>query len=249
MFLGERVEYEHCFVSDFHSGSLYFDAPAFHRLLSKLLELKVECKRLHLVGDLLEGKLNHRGQLYESFPLELQEEIGLRVIEKLVTYLRPERLFVLPGNHDRKYSINLLDHLVQVLRERFDVVYYRDSDFYVVDGVLVIHSVGNTGGSSYTGITPMIMSMVDKIKEVYGVDGRVVVIGHYHKYVSVQHGNTALFLLPSFQYSNNPLREARGMLCLRKTGEVLPVLVQPSRREDIVQYWRRVVGFFLYLNP
>ncbi len=82
--------WKHCFISDLHCGSLYFDAPAFKNVVKKIEEEKLRCETLHIVGDIVEGKFNHASQLYESFPFPVQRSIAVKVIEKLVEVLRPK---------------------------------------------------------------------------------------------------------------------------------------------------------------
>lgn len=73
--------WHHCFVSDLHCGSQYFNAPAFKTMLKRLEEEKLRCEVLHIVGDVVEGIFNHTGQYYESFPFPLQRGIAVKAIK------------------------------------------------------------------------------------------------------------------------------------------------------------------------
>ncbi|MEM4818976.1 MAG: metallophosphoesterase [Nanopusillaceae archaeon] len=108
----EGEEYTYGFVSDIHCGSVYFDYPAFKKTIEKLKDMNVKARHLYLLGDLIEGKLNHRGQLYEAFPLDYQIAILRSIVERLVLTLGARHLYILPGNHDRKYGLNLLDTFI-----------------------------------------------------------------------------------------------------------------------------------------
>ena len=76
------------------------------------------CEVLHVAGDVVKGKLNHKGQHYNAFPPDIQQWIAFEAIMKLIETVKPREVHVLPGNHDREHSINLLDNVVAELKER-----------------------------------------------------------------------------------------------------------------------------------
>lgn len=239
----EGEEYTYAFISDLHCGSVYFDYPSFRRVIEKLKDEKLKARHLYLLGDLIEGKLNHKGQLYEAFPIEYQLAILRSIVERLVVTLGAKHLYILPGNHDRKYGLNLLDTFILKNQPDFEkmgieVKYLRDKDFHVNGQVLVVHGLSVSGGSDYTSVTPLVLNNLVGLVRLYGYFNiRYIVTGHYHRYGDIYYQGFRVIVLPSFQYSSRPLRECRGIVLLNGDGRTLPVLVQPSKREEILEYW------------
>ena len=230
--------WRHCFISDLHAGSLYFDAPAFRKMVKRLEEEKLRCEVLHVVGDVVEGKFNHTGQLYEAFPFPVQRSVAVRSIVKLVEVLRPKTVHIIPGNHDRKYGFNLLDTVVQDLEEKLgkvEIQYHRDDDYYVTDNILVLHGITRSAGSDYTGLTPLIQNNLIPLALQHGAD--TIVLGHYHRSVIIRYMGRLIIALPSFQYTGKPLRNERGMIMMRG-DEIKLITVEASDRRTLVEYWR-----------
>ena len=146
------------------------------------------------------------------------------------------------GNHDRKYAFNLLDVIVEELESELGGVkihYYRDDDYYVVDRILLLHGITRSGGSDYTGITPLIQNNIIPLAIENNTD--IVVLGHYHRSVLVQYMGRIIIALPSFQYANKPLRNERGMVLLRERDTIKLVRTKPCKRAELIEYWRRAV--------
>lgn len=237
-----------CLLSDLHAGSMYFDLPAFREAVARMLAATMRaCHELHILGDVVEGKLNHKGQGYESFPLEMQEEIGYKAVSHAVKMLGPERIIVLPGNHDRKWGINLLDRIVERLAETFPwkrIDYYRDEHYYFDEEarLLGLHGIDRTGGSDYLGLTPLIMNNIMEIEEAE--KARYIVLGHYHRPVVVQYRKKLILTTGSFQHGARPLRNYRTMYVLEagENATVHFVDPQPTPRRELVEFWKRVAA-------
>ena len=239
-----KTVYQHGFISDLHVGSMKFDILKYREMLNRIKEENVHVLHLHILGDLLEGKLNHKDQLYDSLPLELQEALAIELLSELIELLDPVDVNILAGNHDRKWGINMLDNVVSELRKRFpekEIIYYRDAEYYTTfDGILCVHGLRSFKGSDYTGVTPLMLSNV--IELARSVEERVgkirkIVIGHYHRYVNLTFMGYDIFLLPSFQYSERPMRNARGMLLI--DWDIAYKIILPSSLwSDIAGYWR-----------
>lgn len=150
---------------------------------------------------------------------------------------------MIPGNHDRKYGFNLLNVVVDDLRKAFEkenveIVYHRDDDYYVVDGILVLHGVTRSSGSDYTGIMPLIQNNLIPLALQHNAS--VIVLGHYHRSVILRYMGRLIITLPSFQYASKPLRNERGMIMMR--GDELKIVsVEPSDRASLINYWRTAV--------
>jgi len=236
--------YQHAFVSDLHIGSMRFDILKYREMLKRIKEENIHTLHLHVLGDVVEGKLNYKDQLYESLPMEIQEALAVEIISELVEVLEPIDVTILSGNHDRKWGINLLDNVVSELKRRFpnkEIVYYRDSEYYLTfDGILCIHGIRSFKGSDYTGVTPLMLSnVVELARSVEERAGRIrkIIVGHYHRYVNVEYMGYDIYILPSFQYTERPLRNQRGMVFI--DWDVVHKIILPSSLwADIVGYWR-----------
>jgi len=242
-----KTIYQHGFVSDLHIGSLRFDILKYREMVKRIKEENVHTIHLHILGDIVEGKLNHREQLYDSLPLELQESLAIELLSELIEALDPIDVAVLPGNHDKKYGINLLDGVVNELRNRFpekEIMYYRNSEHYLTyDNILCAHGLKSFKGSDYTGVTPLMLSnIIELAKSVEERVGRIrkIVIGHYHRYSNIYYMGYDIYLLPSFQYSERPMRNARGMLLI--DWDIAYKIILPSSLwSDIYNYWREKI--------
>ncbi|MEM4619661.1 MAG: metallophosphoesterase [Desulfurococcaceae archaeon] len=234
--------YTDLFISDLHCGSIYFDILSYEKVLERLKKEEIKVLNLHLLGDLIDGKFNHQGQLYESFPIDIQIQILESSISKLIEIVEPLFIFILPGNHDRKYGINLLDIFVERLKGRYgkiEIKYFRDNLYYTDKFKLIIHGIKGLKGSDYTGFTPSLLNNLSNIAMVYNEYVRYIVSGHFHTFSMVYYHGYNMLLVPSFYYGERPLREVRGVVLLDETdGRVKPVLVSPSKREEIIDYWR-----------
>ncbi|MEM4618950.1 MAG: metallophosphoesterase [Desulfurococcaceae archaeon] len=236
--------YTDLFISDLHCGSIYFDILSYEKVLERLKKEEVKVTSIHLIGDLIDGKFNHQNQLYESLPIDIQTEILMNNIEKLINVVEPKIIHILPGNHDRKYGLNLLDVFVSRIKEKcggsIEVKYWRDNLYYVSSGLLVIHGVRGLRGSDYTGFTPSILNNLTNLPLMYKeYSVSTVVCGHFHSFSWVYYHGYNMIMVPSFYYGEKPLREVRGVVLLDSIdGEVKPVLEKPSKREEIIEYWR-----------
>lgn len=217
------ARWDNCVISDLHVGSWRFDYPALARILEAAEQEKISCRRLHLLGDLLEGKLNHRGQLYEALPLDLQRAELERVIREIVWVLRPKEIFILAGNHDRKYSIDLLEAVVESLRKqikRRKIEYIKD-EYYVSERTLYIHGLLLQRGSDYTGLTANILANLEAlVRSVEGGNFQIerVILGHYHRGIIEEWMFRDYVVVPSFQFSKKPLRNERAILLFNENG-------------------------------
>ncbi|MHA1589626.1 MAG: metallophosphoesterase [Candidatus Njordarchaeales archaeon] len=240
----EGTIFNHLFISDLHIGSLWFDVMMWRYVLGWIEKYRFKALDLHILGDVVEGKLNHRGQYYESFPLEIQESMAINVLSELIDLVDPRRIHILPGNHDRKYGINLLDNVVNVLREKHrDKIfhYYRDSDYYVVDNTLCLHGLKGFRGSDYLGLTPQILNNVVEFARLSGGKIEKIIMGHYHRYANIHYMGYDIYLLPSFQYSERPLRMERGILFLDNSGVIYKIIVKGASRNALIKYWKEIV--------
>jgi len=194
------------------------------------------CKYLHVVGDVVEGKFNHSGQLYEVFPFPIQRNLAVKTIKRLVRAVKPKELHIIPGNHDRKYAFNLLDVVIEDLEKELNdvrIMYYRDDEYYIVeDNILLLHGITRSSGSDYTGITPLIQNNIIPLALEH--NARTVVLGHYHRSVIVQYMGRLIIVLPSFQYASKPLRNERGLILLRNDTIKL-VRTKPSKRAELME--------------
>jgi DNA polymerase II small subunit/DNA polymerase delta subunit B len=233
--------WQHCFISDLHCGSIYFDVLAFKTMLKRLEEEKLRCENLHVAGDVVEGKFNRRGQDYEAFPADVQQMIAAKSLKRLIETLRPRKLYVIPGNHDRKYSINLLDRVIDELKktvQNLEIQYFRDDEYYVVENILVLHGITRSSGSDYTGLAPLIQSNLIPLALQHNAD--VIVLGHHHRSVIIRYMGRLIIALPSFQYASKLLRNERGMIMMR--GDELKIVsVEPSDRATLINYWRTAI--------
>jgi len=241
----EGTTFNHLFVSDLHIGSLWFDVIQWNYVLTWIRKYKFKALDLHILGDVIEGKLNHKGQYYDSFPLEIQESLSVKVLTELIDLVKPKRVHVIPGNHDRKYGISLLDNVVSELKEKYkddiEIHYYRDSDHYVVDDILCLHGLNNFRGSDYLGLTPQLMNNIVEFVRMTDRNVKKIVVGHYHRYVNVHYMGYDIYLLPSFQFSERPLRMERGVLFLDNSGVIFKIIVDGSTKEALLKYWRNAV--------
>jgi len=237
-----KMEFTHAFISDLHCGSLYFDLLAFNKVVGVLEHYKIRVRNLHVLGDVVEGKMNHRGQLYEAFPIDIQEEIAIKVLSKLIDLLKPKRLFIIAGNHDRKHGINLLDRVVSEIERKYSEIelhYYRDNDYYVYGSLLCLHGLSGFRGSDYLGLTPQLMNNVIGLVQMSGRAVKKIVMGHYHRFVNVTYLGYDIYALPSFQYSDRPLRMERGMLFIDDSGLVWKLMERATERSALIEWWRK----------
>ena len=240
--LRERWCYDIGAISDIHAGDESFDAIKFNKMLFDIRKLKIRVRELHVLGDIIEGKLNHRGQDFNAFPIDIQQEIALRVLRKLIKALRPEVVHILPGNHDMKHSINLIDSVVYKLeKEGFKIVYHRDEVGYGHGKYFFHHGLKRFYGSDYTAITPQILNNIVELARIYHPNAKVIVMGHYHKPVDLVYMGKRIVLLPSFQWAEKPLRNTRGMTFIKDSGEILPLFYDTSKKEEIKNYWKKAI--------
>jgi len=240
----EGTVFNHLFISDIHVGSLNFDIVQWNYVMTWIEKYRFKALDLHILGDVIEGKLNHKGQYYEAFPLEIQESLALKVLSELIDLVKPRRVHVIPGNHDKKYGINLLDNVVAELRDKYrdiEIHYYRDSDYYVVDDILCMHGLNNFKGSDYLGLTPQLMNNIVEFARLTSKNVRKIVVGHYHRYVNIHYMSYDIYMLPSFQYSERPLRMERGVLFLDNSGVIYKIIVDGSSRDQLLNYWKNVI--------
>ncbi len=122
--------------------------------------------------------------------------------------------------------------------EKAKIHYYRDDDYYVTDGILVLHGITRSSGSDYTGITPLIQNNIIPLTLQHNAN--TVVLGHHHRSVIIRYMDRLIIALPSFQYSSKPLRNERGMIMMR--GDELKIIsVGPSDRASLISYWRTAI--------
>ncbi len=108
----------------------------------------------------------------------------------------------------------------------------------MVENILVLHGITRSSGSDYTAITPLIQNNVIPLALQHNAD--VIVLGHYHRSVIIRYMGRLIIALPSFQYSNKPLRNERGMIMMR--GDELKIVsVKPSDRASLINYWRTAI--------
>ncbi len=163
---------------------------------------------------------------------------------KLIETVKPREVHVLPGNHDREHSINLLDNVVAELKKRnVNVVYHRDDEYYVYDKILVLRVIPCSSGSDYTGLTPLIQNNLIPLSLQHGAD--IIVLRHYHRSVIIRYMAKLIIALPSFQYSSKPLRNERGIIMLRG-DEVKIVHVEPTKRAKLIELQRNAIKIFFF---
>ena len=223
-----------------------FDYPALEAILGEMRTAGAVVDAVWVLGDLVEGKLNHRGQYYTAFPLEVQRCLAVQVLSHIMESVGARELYIIPGNHDRKHGIDLIREVVQALDEMYpDTVVYFDRD--VVDfldedagiRMLLLHGVGRTAGSDYLGLTPLIISNIMSIPEAAESD--LIVLGHYHKSVLLPYARKWILALPSFQAGGRPLRDERIVYVVSAGTpaglELAAYTATPTPRHKLTRYW------------
>ena len=224
------MKWDHCIIADLHVGSWRFDRPALQRILNQLRADKVKCRTLHLIGDLIEGKLNYKGQLYEARPIEEQQKELIDVLMLLFDVLRPKEIFILVGNHDKKYGLDLLYPAVIALRDKLrryrTGVHYIVDPWYTIDSIMFMHGIPGYRGSRYTGVSPALLNAL--LSQGLVVNANVVVLGHYHKQAVIRYMNKLFIVVPAFKYLDDPLRNDRAVLLMKNDGTFRWVETYPT---------------------
>ena len=234
------------FISDLHVGSIYFDYPSLLDMLNRMELNEERVDTIFVLGDLVEGKLNHKGQYYSAFPLELQQQLLIDVLRDLISAVSAKEVYIMPGNHDKKHGIDLIKSaILELMQEMRDVkIHYIEDEYFVyIDWetgkkFLLLHGIARTSGSDYLGLTPLILANILSIEE--SKDADLVVLGHYHKSVLIPYANKYILALASFQAMDRYLRNERIIYIVDVNDDFIDFRAYSTRannKSDLVMFW------------
>ena len=78
--------------------------------------------------------------------------------------------------------------------------------------------IGETPWRLVEGLVPEILGLGPLYAREYGVD--TIACGHYHVFAM----SPELILLPSFQWSDNPMHRTRGGVLMTDEGLIIPIV-------------------------
>lgn len=182
-------------VSDTHGGSKFEQLTALRDFYRHADELEVDAF-IH-AGDVTQGS--------DRMHLGMEHEVhahgsDAQVAYVAATYPRSERkvpTYMISGNHDASFLKDGGSNVVrQVCSAREDLVYLGQDAAYLTIGPLRAYVVHPDGGGSYAK-----SYKGQKFSESLPVekDVRLLLMGHYHNYVSFMQRQTSVFQLPCFQ--------------------------------------------------
>ena len=182
-------------VSDTHGGSKFEQYTALHRFYRHADESEVDAF-IH-AGDATQGSDRmHLGMEHEVHAHGSDAQVSYVA----ATYPRSERgakTYMISGNHDASFLKDGGSNVVrQIAAARDDIVYLGQDAAYLTIGNLRAYVVHPDGGGSYAKSYKgqKFSESLPQEKDV-----RLLLLGHYHNYVSFMQRETAVFQLPCFQ--------------------------------------------------
>lgn len=182
-------------VSDTHGGSKFEQLTALQAFYRHADENDVDAF-IH-AGDFVQGSDKmHLGMEHEVHAHGSDAQVSYVV----GTYPRSERgvkTYAISGNHDASFLKDGGSNVVrQIAKGREDIEYLGQDAAYLTIGNLRIYVVHPDGGGAYAK-----SYKGQKFSESLPVekDVRLLLLGHYHNYVSFMQRETAVFQLPCFQ--------------------------------------------------
>jgi predicted phosphodiesterase len=182
-------------VSDTHGGSKFEQLTALRAFYRHADEAEVDAF-IH-AGDFVQGSDRmHLGMEHEVHAHGSDAQVSYVV----GTYPRSERgakTYAISGNHDASFLKDGGSNVVrQIAKGREDIVYLGQDAAYLNIGNLRAYVVHPDGGGAYAK-----SYKGQKFSESLPADRdvRLLLLGHYHNYVSFMQRETAVFQLPCFQ--------------------------------------------------
>lgn len=217
-------------VSDTHFGSIMSDKKSLSKFYDRVVEEGITTV-LH-VGDLSEG-------YYPNRPTSVHEQDAVGFTEQLKQLVReyPRRdgvtTYCITGNHDfsfmRAGHANIGDALAAM---RDDIVYLGHNFgriwLHPSLDVSMIHPTDGVGAD----YTRKIRDIVERNPQRRG---KIMLVGHYHKWAMVKHKGIYGYLVPSFEKKtsfmddNNLTSEVGGVIFevkIGKKGDILSVVTE-----------------------
>jgi predicted phosphodiesterase len=182
-------------VSDTHGGSKFEQLSALQAFYRHGDEAEVDAF-IH-AGDFVQGS--------DKMHLGMEHEVHAHGSDAQVSYVvgtypkseRGVKTYAISGNHDASFLKDGGSNVVrQISKGRDDVVYLGQDAAYLTIGNLRVYVVHPDGGGSYAKSYKgqKFSESLPQDKDV-----RLLLLGHYHNYVSFMQRETAVFQLPCFQ--------------------------------------------------
>jgi predicted phosphodiesterase len=182
-------------VSDTHGGSKFEQLTALQAFYRHADEAEVDAF-IH-AGDFVQGS--------DKMHLGMEHEVHAHGSDAQVSYVvgtypkseRGVKTYAISGNHDASFLKDGGANVVrQIAKGREDIVYLGQDAAYLTIGNLRAYVVHPDGGGAYAK-----SYKGQKFSESLPVerDVRLLLLGHYHNYVSFMQRETAVFQLPCFQ--------------------------------------------------
>lgn len=182
-------------VSDTHGGSKFEQLTALRQFYRAADEAEVDAF-IH-AGDATQGS--------DRMHLGMEHEVHAHGSDAQVSYVvntypksqRGAKTLIISGNHDASFLKDGGANVVrQIVSARPDMVYLGQDAAYLTIGSLRAYVVHPDGGGAYAK-----SYKGQKFSESLPVDKdvRLLLLGHYHNYVSFMQRETAVFQLPCFQ--------------------------------------------------
>ena len=182
-------------VSDTHGGSKFEQLTALKAFYRHADEAEVDAF-IH-AGDFVQGSDRmHLGMEHEVHAHGSDAQVSYVA----ATYPRSERgvkTYAISGNHDASFLKDGGSNVVrQIAKGREDIVYLGQDAAYLTIGNLRAYVVHPDGGGAYAKSYKgqKFSESLPQEKDV-----RLLLLGHYHNYVSFMQRETAVFQLPCFQ--------------------------------------------------
>lgn len=182
-------------VSDTHGGSKFEQLTALRRFYEHADEAEVDAF-IH-AGDTTQGS--------DRMHLGMEHEVHAHGSDAQVSYVaatyprsqRNAKTYMISGNHDASFLKDGGSNVVrQIAASRPDIEYLGQDAAYLNIGNLRAYVVHPDGGGAYAKSYKgqKFSESLPQDKDV-----RLLLLGHYHNYVSFMQRETAVFQLPCFQ--------------------------------------------------